>query len=430
MSSAVTSPVTSDQNSRLSLLQAAMVVARRDFVAILFSRSFLFFLVGPIFPLVLGLMSGGLGAAAAEQANQARIALQMPSQDMAAIRAAHQRIEDELGPGRIPHFYWFDRADGHKELDPQEMLGDPSGRYGAVLTGTLESPTLIAPPEQMGAWRGFVAMHLAIAQGQQEIAYPALETEISDVSGTKTKNQRQDTAQLSMTLLFLLMMLLAGMVLSNLVEEKANKIIEILAAALPMDAVFLGKLFAMLAVSLVGISVWFGGIAAFIAIAGDVGDVQATLIGMPTPAIGWPLFILMFVVNFSMGYLLIGSIFLAIGALASTVREVQTLSMPVTMLQLFIFFFCMFTLFSGTAWLEVAAILFPLSSPFAMTARAAMYPELWPLFVAVGYQTLWVLIFIRTGSTLFRKRVMKSGGGGATKAGLSQRFKARFAKAS
>ena len=95
----------------------------------------------------------------------------------------------------------------------------------------------------------------------------------------------------------------------------------------------------------------------------------------------------------------------------------------------FIFFFCMFTLFSGTAWLEVAAILFPLSSPFAMTARAAMYPELWPLMVAVGYQLLWVLIFIRIGSTLFRKRVMKSGGSGAAKISLSQRFKARFAKA-
>ena len=64
------------------------------------------------------------------------------------------------------------------------------------------------------------------------------------------------TAQAGQVILFLLTMLLAGMVLSNLVEEKANKIIEILAAAIPMDAVFLGKLFAMLAVSLVGIAVW------------------------------------------------------------------------------------------------------------------------------------------------------------------------------
>ena len=427
MSGVSHTPIASGQNARLSMLQAAFVIARRDFVAILFSRSFLFFLLGPIFPLIIGLSSGGLGAAAADQSNQARIALQMPSEDMAAIRAAHRKIEDELGPGRIPHFYFFDRADGYKVLDPNEMLADNTGRYGAVLTGTLDDPKLVAPREQMNAWRGYVAMHLAVARGGQQISYPALQTEISEVSGTKTKNQRQDTAQISMTLLFLLMMLLAGMVLSNLVEEKANKIIEILAAALPMDAVFLGKLFAMLAVSLVGIAVWFGAIAVFVGVAGDVGDVRATLIGMPTPAIGWPLFIVMFVINFSMGYLLIGSIFLAIGALASTVREVQTLSMPVTMLQLFIFFFCMFTLFSGTAWLEVAAILFPLSSPFAMTARAAMYPDVWPLVLAIGYQLMWVLIFIRLGSSLFRRRVMKSGGGGSQKASLLQRLKARMA---
>ena len=54
----------------------------------------------------------------------------------------------------------------------------------------------------------------------------------------------------------MLTMLLAGMLLSNLVEEKSNKIIEVLAAAVPIDAIFLGKLFAMLAVSLVGIAVW------------------------------------------------------------------------------------------------------------------------------------------------------------------------------
>ena len=38
-----------------------------------------------------------------------------------------------------------------------------------------------------------------------------------------------------------------------------------------------------------------------------------------------------------MSYLLIGSVFLGIGAQASTVREVQTLSMPVTMAQMMIF---------------------------------------------------------------------------------------------
>ena len=62
-------------------------------------------------------------------------------------------------------------------------------------------------------------------------------------------------------LIFVLTLLLAGMLLSNLVEEKSNKVIEVLAAAVPLDAVFLGKLIAMLGVSLVGILIW-GAIAA------------------------------------------------------------------------------------------------------------------------------------------------------------------------
>ena len=56
--------------------------------------------------------------------------------------------------------------------------------------------------------------------------------------------------------MFVLTILLAGMLLSQLIEEKSNKVIEILAAAIPVDAIFVGKLFAMLAISLLGIAVW------------------------------------------------------------------------------------------------------------------------------------------------------------------------------
>ena len=59
-------------------------------------------------------------------------------------------------------------------------------------------------------------------------------------------------------LLFFLTLLLAGMVLSQLIEEKSNKIIEVIAAAMPIDAMFVGKLFAMLAASVLGLVVWIG----------------------------------------------------------------------------------------------------------------------------------------------------------------------------
>ena len=54
----------SDNASRLPLWRAALVMARRDFRAILFSKAFLFFLLGPIFFGAISATAGALGAKA------------------------------------------------------------------------------------------------------------------------------------------------------------------------------------------------------------------------------------------------------------------------------------------------------------------------------------------------------------------------------
>jgi ABC-2 type transport system permease protein len=213
------------------------------------------------------------------------------------------------------------------------------------------------------------------------------------------------TGRAAQVLLFLLTMLLAGMVLSNMVEEKTNKIIEVLAAAVPVDAIFLGKLLAMLAMSFVGIAVWgttaIGGYLLFV----------GTSFPLPPPAVGWPLFVLFGLAYFATAYILLGSLFIGIGAQASTVREVQTLSMPITMCQVLIFFFASYAVNRMGEAPEIAAAIFPFSSPFAMIARAAQSPALWPHALAIAWQLLWAGVIMRIGVRLFRRNVLKSGVG-------------------
>jgi ABC-2 type transport system permease protein len=179
--------------------------------------------------------------------------------------------------------------------------------------------------------------------------------------------------------------------------------------------VFLGKLFAMLAVSLVGISVWTVVIGGAVGLSGFEGIFGGALDleNLPAPGVGWPMFFVLAVVYFAMAYLLLGSVFLAIGSLATTVREVQTLSMPVTMMQVFVFLFATLAVSAPGEPLEWAAIAFPFSSPFTMLARAARDESLWPHGAALLWQLGWVLLSIRLGAALFRKRVMKSGPQGA-----------------
>jgi len=115
------------------------------------------------------------------------------------------------------------------------------------------------------------------------------------------------------------------------------------------------------------------------------------------------------VVYFMMSYLLLGSVFLGIGGQASTAREVQTLSMPVTMAQVVVFAVAATAVGSPDSPRALAAAVFPLSSPFVMIARAAELPELWPHLVAIAWQALWVGLILRVAARIFRRSVLKSG---------------------
>ncbi len=395
--------MTAIATGRLSTLAAALVIARRDFTAILFSRSFFFFLLGPLFPILVGGLAGGIGKEVQSAAARPELGLAMTPADSAAMLAAYRQLEPQLG-GALPVLVKVEEPGSGAPFDPAAAVQDKRLNLAAVLTGTPERPMLTGPAERIEQWRGSVALLAAEARRGDRASYPEVGlTPLALATTADEARSRMVTAQLGQTVLFLLTMLLAGMVLSNLVEEKGNKIIEVLAAAIPMDAVFLGKLFAMLGVSLVGITVWAGvGGAVWFAAGNSLGQ-------FPAPAVGWPLFFILGTAYFAMGYLLLGSLFLAIGSMATTVREVQTLSMPVTMLQLLNFFFASWAMSRPGSAAELAAIAVPFSSPFTMLARAAQDDALLPHALALAWQVFCVAVFVKVGASLFRRWVMKSG---------------------
>jgi ABC-2 type transport system permease protein len=102
-------------------------------------------------------------------------------------------------------------------------------------------------------------------------------------------------------------------------------------------------------------------------------------------------------------------VFLGVGAQASTMREIQMLSLPITVLQVAMFALSTAAASRPGSTLASFAEIFPLSSPFAMAGHAANAPELWPHFAALAWQALWVAIFIVVGARLFRRGVLQSG---------------------
>ena len=185
-------------------------------------------------------------------------------------------------------------------------------------------------------------------------------------------------------------------------------------AAAPVPAIFTGKLFAMLGSSLIGLTVW-GGTALLGLLYFAPGNTP------DPPMLGWPLFALLGLLYFAMNYLLVGALLLGIGAQAASVRQVQTLSLPVTFAQLLLYAFASSAIGGENPMLALAAMVFPYSSPLAMIAYASQEAARWPHALALGWQALWVALTITVASRLFRRGVLKSGGKGRPKGPSSAR---------
>jgi ABC-2 type transport system permease protein len=387
----------------MRFLRSAFVIARRDFSATVLSKAFIFFLLGPLFPLLLGGVFGGIGASVATRTEKPVIAVIAPRPDFERLNAARAQLANAVGEDSVVRLIGYSPR-GDLAAQEKHLLASNDPPVRAVLSGGLDVPHLTGSLAGDPATADQVSLLVSAARAgaAKEVAQVAT-TDAPAASSTLAK-ERAVTAQIGEMILFFLTILLSGMLLSQLIEEKSNKIIEVIAAAVPIDAMFVGKLFAMLAASVVGIVVWISAGALLIQFVKQ-GGVQT----LPPPAVGWPMFLALAIIYFGMNYLLLGAAFLTIGAQASTVREVQTLSMPVTFAQVLIFGFAATAIGAPNSTKGLAAAIFPLSSPMAMMARAAEQANLWPHLLAILWQAAWVALILRVGSQLFRKTVLKSG---------------------
>ena len=392
------------------LFASAWVIARRDYVTTVFSRIFLLFLLTPVFPALFGGVFASLGAG--DEPGSSRgpvVAIATDAPSARALIAAHDRLAERLGPDALPALAQRPAAEG--EAAAGRLLADRARGYDAALTGSLERPRFLLAARSPASLSDDVGLMIDTARADLALggaARPpvALGTARAAAPPEAAVANRKGIAKAAQTGLFVILVMLAGMSLSTFIEEKSNKVIEVLAAAVPVDSIFLGKLGSMLAIALTFVGVWS------VVIAAGIGVFKpAFLAGLPPPAVGWPMFVALLIAYFVGNYLLLGAVFLGIGSQAGSPREIQVMALPVTMLQLVLYGFASAGVAHPDRPIAIAAAIFPWSSPLAMIARAAELPALWPHLLALAWQILWLVLALRVAAAMFRHAVLKSGGG-------------------
>lgn len=398
----------------MNLWESAWVIARRDFVASVFSRFFILFLLAPV--VLFGFMIFFSLATDAQDraASQPVVAVVTDSATSTALNQTRARLVGSMSEQSFPILRYVDPAED-VPAQAQALLADEAGNYSGVFSGTIERPVLTGPMRASD----FVGrrMQLLVEESRRTAALegasaaPApvrLDRVLTEQASGSVATQRRMLGQAAQALIFAITLMLATLLLSTLVEEKSNKIIEILAASVPLEAVFLGKLIAMLGISLVGLALWGAMAGTALTLFYQVVSNWVTLPSLSPPAVGWLAFIPMLLLYYTANFMLLGAFFLGIGAQASNIREIQTVSMPVVLMQLMVLLLAMNAVNGAEGALTWFAYIFPLSSPMAMVAMAAKSGALWPHLLALAWQALWVFIIVRVSSRLFRRTVLNS----------------------
>lgn len=397
----------------MNLLSQALVIARRDFVSIVATPTFLLFLLAPLMMIGFGLIGGLSAKGMADSADQQeRIVAMVPEAERAAFTAVDARLRDVAGGvGGPPALVVMPASAAHGEA-VAALRRDAD--VLAILEGSATSPRIAERKAEAFPGRYLATLAETVAREGADGAARTADASSASYSLLPTTGTgrvaRSGLGYGAVFAIFLLTLLLAGQSVGMLAEEKSNKVIEILAAAVRLEAVFFGKLLGMLGVALLFVTFWGGLLGAGVLLVVSQLPAEASAMLNLSPAIGWPLFLIFGLIYFLSAFLLLGGVFLGVGAQASTVREIQMLSLPITFFQI-----GMFTLSTaaannpGSTVAHVAQIL-PWSSPFAMAARGATDTAVWPHLAALGWQTLWIAITIWIGVKLFRAGVLRSGG--------------------
>ena len=204
----------------------------------------------------------------------------------------------------------------------------------------------------------------------------------------------------------------AYMLLMSMVEEKINKVLEMLLATTRFSEIFLGKLLGVAALTLASLLPWiilgalgFYGATQFADGAIADGLVQAMSIKM---LIFLPVF-------FILGYVFYGSIFIALGALAESMQDASTLMTPMVLLLTA----CIMVVPIGVAFpdspLLAAAAWFPFSAPFAAIIRLPSDPPLWETLGSMMVLIISSAVVIWGSARMFRHGILSGGGAAAIK---------------
>ncbi|MCB9333079.1 MAG: ABC transporter permease [Lewinellaceae bacterium] len=235
-------------------------------------------------------------------------------------------------------------------------------------------------------------------------------------------------------IMFFMVMMYGQMVMRSVMEEKTNRIVEVMMSSVRPFQLMLGKIIGAGAVGLTQVVAWIVLSGAVMFVVPLLVDVDPQAMQAPVAAgqpqidpemaqgeafrvfseLGkqnWTLLVGSFVIFFLGGYFIYSSMFAAIGsAMGDDYGEGQALVLPVTIPIILAFYIVAFVgIRNPDSGLMVFASMFPLFSPIVMPFRMAFSPPMWQIILSLVLTIGAAFFFVWMAGRIYRVGILLYG---------------------
>jgi len=233
-------------------------------------------------------------------------------------------------------------------------------------------------------------------------------------TGKETQTSAEFTSVIGMVFTFLIYMFIfvyGAMVMQGVMEEKTNRIVEVIVSSVKPFDLMMGKLIGIGLVGLTQFGIWaivFLGVGfSGITLSGSVGMLQKMSELFASVNIAEICFF--FIVFFIGGYLMYASLFAAIGAMVNSQEDTQQYMMPITILIIFAFYAGFFSAQNPDGPLAFWTSLIPFTSPIVMMIRVPFGVPWWQMLLSIALLFITVILIVKLAAKIYRVGILMYG---------------------
>ena len=335
----------------------------------------------------------------------------------------------DSGSGNI---YSVERVSGRlvdlrDELNARVLAEEIDG-YVALPPGVLENERVLYRARNVGSGEVVRDLRNAASEAVQteRLRQAGLEqsnvnalfrrVEVDDASVTQTGEEGRGAeatffyAYIVAFLIYFITVIYGQTVLRSVIEEKTNRIAEVMVSSVRASHLMLGKIVGVGSAALFQVGIW----TAAVVLVALRSDLIADRFGIPREAFSAltipPIQAVLFILYFVLGFLLFAAVFAAAGAALTSEQESQSVQMPI-MVPLFVPLIFSFRIAADPNSTMARVLgLFPLTAPITMPMRisAGGIPT-WEIIASLALLVLGLVFVAWLAGKVFRVGILATG---------------------